>query len=271
MSSRDARQALPPALKRLGQHFLTDRASLERIVGALELGPDSVVVEVGPGRGALTDLLAERAGRVIAVELDRALVPILRERYAGRTHVEIVEADILEIPLGTLVDTEYVLVGNVPYYITTPIIFHALVPPRPLRAVYLVQREVADRITASPGDRNYGALSVNVQALADVELMGRVPAGAFHPRPSVDSSIIRLRPRDQPVVLPHEEEPFRVLVQGAFGFRRKQMRRVIRSLAQLDADRANAVLYLAEVDPESRPETLSAERFAAILRSLVKA
>jgi 16S rRNA (adenine1518-N6/adenine1519-N6)-dimethyltransferase len=270
VTSRDDSPSLPPARKRLGQHFLTDRTALDRIVAALDPSSETTVVEVGPGRGALTDLLVPRSRRLVAVEIDRMLVPILRERYASSPHVTIVEGDVLDIPLGTLVDGPYVLVGNVPYYITTPIIFHALRPPRPLRAVYLLQREVAERIAAPPGDRTYGALSVNVQALAHVELVGRVPAGAFHPRPSVDSAIVRLTPRREPAVLPMEEEPFRALVQGSFGFRRKQMRRVVRSVASIDALGADRALAESGIDPEARPETLAPERFAALLRALAR-
>ena len=270
MTSRDDPRSLPPARKRLGQHFLTDRSALERIVAAADPTSDTTVVEIGPGRGALTDLLAPRARRLVAVELDRALVPILRERYAALPNVEVVEGDVLDIPLGTLVTGPYVLVGNVPYYITTPIIFHALREPRPLRAVYLVQREVADRLAAPAGSRTYGALSVNVQALARVELIGRVPAGAFHPRPTVDSAIVRLTPRTDPVIVPAEEGAFRTLVQSAFGYRRKQMRRVIRSVADIDASAADEALSEAGIDPESRPETLPPERFAAVLRALAR-
>ena len=264
----DVRLGLPPARKRLGQHFLTDRHSLERIVDALEIGPDETVVEIGPGRGALTDLLAERAARLIAVEIDRLLIPMLTERYAAAPNVRIVEADVLEISLGSLVDGPFALIGNVPYYITTPIIFQALRPPRPTRMVFLVQREVADRIAAPPGDRTYGALSANVQALAHVQIAGRVPAGAFHPKPKVDSAILRLTPRADPLVTPDEQTPFQHFVQAAFGQRRKQIRRVLRELFSLDVARAELVLQECAIRPEARPETLSAADFIAILRAV---
>jgi 16S rRNA (adenine1518-N6/adenine1519-N6)-dimethyltransferase len=156
----------------------------------------------------------------------------------------------------------------VPYYITTPILFHALETPRASRAVYLVQREVAERIVAPPGSRTYGALSVNVQAVARAELVARVPAGAFRPPPKVESAIVRLTPRPDPVVPPSSEAGLRSLVQECFGLRRKQMRRVIRTVGQLDADAAHRVLSAAAIDPEARPETLSPEDFARLLGSL---
>ena len=258
----------PPTLKRLGQHFLTDKRILERIVDALELTGTETVVEIGPGRGALTELLVPRAGRVIAVELDRALAEMLRARYATDPRVSIVEQDVLEVQLGEIGGSDFVLAGNVPYYITTPILVHALVPPRPRRAVYLVQREVGDRASAPPGGREYGALTVNVQAVARVETLFRVPAGAFRPPPKVESAVIRVTPHADPVVAPEEEAKFRSFVQEAFGLRRKQLRRVVRTIASLDAERADAALHLADIDPEARPETLSPEAFARLFRAV---
>jgi 16S rRNA (adenine1518-N6/adenine1519-N6)-dimethyltransferase len=227
------------------------------------------VIEVGPGRGALTEHLVEKAGRVVAVEYDRALAALLRDRYANDPRVQIVEADVLASPLATVAGTDdYLLAGNVPYYITTPILFHALQPPRARRAVFLVQKEVADRLIASPGTRSYGALSVNVQAIANVERLFRVPAGAFRPAPRVDSALIRVEPRVDPVVERGEEERFRMYVQGAFSFRRKQMRRVVRSLAEVRPEVAEAMLAIAGVDPDARPETLTPRDFAALTRAI---
>ena len=258
----------PPTLKRLGQHFLTDRRVLERIVESLALTGTETVLEIGPGRGALTELLVPAARRVVAVELDRALAAMLRERYADRPHVSIIEQDVLEVPLAELAGDDFVLAGNVPYYITTPILFHALVAPRARRAVYLVQREVAERVVAPPGDKTYGALSVNVQAVADAELLFRVPAGAFSPPPKVESAVIRVTPRDVPIVASADEASFRALVQEMFGLRRKQLRRVVRTVARLDVEEADAALARAGLDPEVRPEVLSPEQFAALHHAL---
>jgi 16S rRNA (adenine1518-N6/adenine1519-N6)-dimethyltransferase len=260
------RAAFPPTRKSLGQHFLSDRRILGRIADALQLKGDETVLEIGPGRGVLTDLLVDRAGRLIAIEYDRALAAMLRERYARRSNVLVAEADVLEVSLGELAAGPYVLVGNVPYYITTPILFHALVPPRAERAVYLVQREVAQRLSARPGTKEYGALTVNVAAVARADTLFGVPAGAFAPPPKVESAVVRITPLSDPLISPEEERPFRVLVQGAFGMRRKQMRRVVRSLFALDAERADVLLAAAGIEPADRPEVLSVQQFVALLR-----
>lgn len=265
---RRRRASHPPVRKSLGQHFLSDPRILARIADALQLTGTETVVEIGPGRGGLTAQLVGRAASLVAVEVDRQLAAILRERYAGAPHVRIVEADVLQVGLAAAAGTsEFVVVGNVPYYITTPIIFQTLEPPRPRRAVFMVQREVADRMAAPPGDKIYGALSVNVQAFTRVESLFRVPPGAFQPPPKVESAVVRLVPRDEPLVEPHEEARFRSVVQQAFGMRRKQMRRVARSLFELDATAANEVLEAAGIDPEVRPETLAPEAFARLLRA----
>ena len=270
MADRPARRegrSFPPTRKSLGQHFLTDRRILGRIADALRLTGSETVVEIGPGRGSLTDILAERAGRLIAIEYDRALAELLRQRYARSKNVLIAEADVLEVDFGQLAAGPYVLVGNVPYYITTPILFHALAPPRAERSVYLVQREVADRLSAAPGTKEYGALTVNVAAVAKAETLFRVPAGAFSPPPKVESAVVRITPHAHPLISPDEEHPFRVLVQGAFGMRRKQMRRVIRTLNSLSAEEAELLLVACAIDPEARPETLTPQQFAALLRN----
>lgn len=264
---RERRAAFPPTRKSLGQHFLTDRRILGRIADALRLEGHETVLEIGPGRGSLTDILADRAARLVAIEYDRALAAILRERYARRGNVIVAEADVLEVSLGDLAAGPYVLVGNVPYYITTPILFHALVPPRADRAVYLVQREVAQRLVARPGSKEYGALTVNVAAVARAEVLFTVPSGAFAPPPRVESAVVRVTPLPTPLVAPDEEPRLRSLVQGAFSMRRKQMRRVVRTMYGLDVEQADALLARAQIDGDVRPEVLSVERFAALLRA----
>jgi 16S rRNA (adenine1518-N6/adenine1519-N6)-dimethyltransferase len=259
---------LPKARKRFGQHFLRDSTVLDAIVEALGPLEGRTVVEIGPGRGILTDRLVERAARVIAIELDRDLAAHLRVRYALQPHVEIVEADVLTVPLGELAGGSYVLAGNVPYYITTPILFHALEAPRPDIAVYLVQREVAERMAAPPGDKTYGALSVNLQALSRVEFIRHVPPGAFAPPPKVDSAVVRVLPRDERVVAPELERRYRGVVTAAFGLRRKQLVRVVRTIAALEADVAEEVLRRAGLRSDVRPETLSPEDFARLVEAL---
>src|SRR5919107_221230 len=257
---RDRRAAFPPTRKSLGKHFRTDRRILGRIADALQLEGHETVLEIGPGRGALTDILADRAGRLIAIEYDRALAAMLRQRDARRSNVLIAETDVLAVSLGALAAGPYVLVGNVPYYITTPILFHALAPPRADRAVYLVQREVAQRLSARPDSKEHGALTVNVAAVARAETLFGVPAGAFAPPPKVESAVVRITPLADPLVGADEEQRFRVLVQSAFGMRRKQMRRVVRTLYALDAESADVVLARAGIDPEVRPEVLTVEQ-----------
>ena len=289
MTPRDRSSAsgFPPTLKRLGQHFLSDPRILDRIADTLDLRADETVVEIGPGRGGLTDRLIPRAGRVVVIEIDRALAALLRERYAAEPKVEVIERDALAVHLADAArgsiglvgagdaigdtrptDVSYAVVGNVPYYITTPLLFHSLVRPRPSRAVFLIQREVAERIVAPAGSESYGALSANVQALARANIVFRVPPGAFQPPPKVDSAVIRIEALADPLVRPDEEPSFRTLVQGAFGLRRKQMRKVLRTLTGVDAPEAEAVLLVAGVEPDVRPETLGPEQFALILRAL---
>jgi 16S rRNA (adenine1518-N6/adenine1519-N6)-dimethyltransferase len=190
--------------------------------------PTDTVVEIGPGRGVLTDLLIPRCGRLIAVEIDRDLVRHLRERYKGTPTVEIIEGDALETDWGAMARGSYLLVGNLPYYITTPLLFRILAAPRPRRAVLLVQREVAARLASTPASKEYGALTVNVQVTASVRVVARVSAGAFRPRPAVDSAIVLVTPLEHPVLGAGEETDFRRFVQSAFGMRRKQLLRVIR-------------------------------------------
>lgn len=255
----------PPIRKSLGQHFLSDRRILQRIVDALELTGRETVIEIGPGRGSLSDLLALGAHRLILIEYDRALAQVLRERFATNPSVEVIEADVLTVSLADVAGGPFHLVGNVPYYITTPILFHALEPPRPARAVYLVQREVAERIVSKPASKAYGALSVNVQAVATPEMLFRVAAGSFYPPPKVESAVVRIDPRPDPVVSRESEVAFRRLVQNAFTLRRKQMRRVVREMLSASAERADAVLAAAGIEPMVRPETLSPEAFARLL------
>ncbi|MDB4876208.1 MAG: Ribosomal small subunit methyltransferase [Gemmatimonadetes bacterium] len=257
----------PPVRKSLGQHFLNDKRILQRIVDALELSGDETVVEIGPGRGSLTATLLPHAKKLVLIEYDRALAAKLREKYASEPSVSVVEADVLTVNLREVAGGPFQLVGNVPYYITTPILFHALERPRPEKAVYLVQREVAERIVAAPGSDEYGALSVNVQALAKAKLMFRVAPGSFLPPPKVESAVVRIEPRDDPAVSPEEEATFRRFVLDAFGMRRKQLRRVIRSVWGISVEQADAALATAEIDPTARPETLSPEQFAKLVRA----
>ncbi len=258
----------PPVLKRLGQHFLNDERVLAAIADALELRGDEIVVEIGPGRGALTRHLLGRARRLVLIELDRALAANLREEFAGDSSVEVVETDVLDADIAELAGGPYVLVGNVPYYITTPIIFHALRAPMPSRAVFLVQKEVAERMAAGAADDEYGALSVTIQALTEPELLMHVPPSAFTPAPKVHSAVVRLRPRAIPLVPPETAPGFQGFVQSFFGMRRKQLGTIVRALEGVDSDRAREILTSGGWDPHARPETLSPAEFARLYATL---
>lgn len=257
---------MPRAKRRLSQHFLSDRNILDRIADAVGPTEQDTVLEIGPGTGGLTEALAGRAGKLVAIEKDAELIPGLRERVPAAT---IVAADALEADWHAVAGADFLVAGNIPYNITSPLIDKALAPPRPRRIVFLVQKEVADRVGAAPGSDAYGALSIGVQAVAAAERLFTVPAGAFHPRPQVDSAVLRLTPLATPLVTDAEVEPFRRLVVGLFGFRRKQIGRGLRELTGWGADRAAIVLASAGIDVAVRPETVSPGRFVALLRVLV--
>jgi 16S rRNA (adenine1518-N6/adenine1519-N6)-dimethyltransferase len=257
---------VPRAKRRLGQHFLTDPRILLRIADALDATTDDTVLEIGPGPGGLTEVLAGRGGRLVAIEKDAQLVPALRARVPSAT---IVEGDALEADWHALAGADFLVAGNIPYNITSPLIDKALTPPRPRRIVFLVQKEVADRVGATPGSEAYGALSIGVQAVARAERLFTVPAGAFQPRPRVDSAVLRLTPLAEPIVCDGEVESFRRLVVGLFGFRRKQIGRGLRELTGWEAERVESVLARVGIPAAARPETVAPPALAGLLRALV--
>ena len=181
--------------QRLGQHFLTNGSILERIAAAACPSPEELVIEIGPGRGSLTDKLLKRAARVVAVEVDSDLVERLRAKYAGEPRLELVHADVLQTDLGQWGSAA--VVGNLPYYITSPILEQVTRLTGWPRAVFLIQKEVAERLVAGPGRREYGFLTVQTAMAADVTALFDVPPSAFHPPPKVDSAVVRLTPRNR--------------------------------------------------------------------------
>lgn len=227
------------------------------------------MLEIGPGRGGLTASLARRAARLVAIERDRALVPLLRARLPG---LEVVEGDALEVDWHELVGAwPFVVAGNIPYNITSPLLDRALAPPRPRRIVFLVQLEVARRLAAEPASSEYGALTIGVRVAALVEQLFRVPAGAFHPRPRVDSAVVRLTPRRTPLIPDGEVPRFRRLVVGLFGFRRKQLLRALRQLTGRPPAVILPVLESVALPPDARPETVSPETFTRLFHGLAAA
>lgn len=259
----------PRPRRRFGQHFLSDARLLDRIAEALGPAPGERVLEIGPGLGALTAALLRRGAEVTAIEVDRDLVPGLRARFPS---VRVVEGDALALDWHALMGTgasRWLVTGNIPYNITSPLLDKALTPPRPAVIVFLVQREVADRLTAAPGSAAYGGLTIGVQAVARAERLFVVPAGAFRPPPRVDSAVVRLAPLAAPLVEDAEVEPFRRLVTGLFSYRRKQLARGLREFTGLSAERAAQVLAAAGVEGSRRPETLAPEALVGLLRCLV--
>ena len=259
----------------LGQHFLRDPKLLTQIVDALEPAPGDVVLEIGAGQGSLTAVLAPRVGWVIALEKDRRLATALRMRNAecGMDRLTVVPEDALRIdwhalviPHSTFPIPHFKVIGNIPFAITSPLIDKALTPPLPERIVFLVQREVADRLAARPGSRAYGALSVGVQATCRVERLFGVRAGAFHPAPKVASALVRLTPRSDPLVAPAELRAFRAFVTACFTRRRKQLRNVVIAATGRPAPAVLAGLAQLGLDPAARPETLTPEQFVRLWR-----
>jgi 16S rRNA (adenine1518-N6/adenine1519-N6)-dimethyltransferase len=261
------------AKKSRGQHFLTDPAALARIVAAAEISPDDVVVEVGAGLGALTLLLAEAAAHVVAIERDPGLAHELAVELGERKNVGIAACDALGFDFAhaaAQARRPLVVVGNLPYQITSPLLFKLIEDARRglviARAVIMVQREVAQRMTAAPGGRIYGRLSVMVQQYADVAILFHVGAGAFFPRPRVTSSVLRLTPREAPRAAVQDQALFERVVRAAFGTRRKMLRRAL-SPAFGEGQVARA-LERAAVEGRRRAEELDIADFGRLCDAL---
>jgi len=275
-SRRELRQLpypddLPRARRALGQNFLIDPNVQRKIVAALDPAPDDEVLEIGPGVGALTRHLAGRVRRLVLVELDNALAARLREEFAGEPSVEVINEDVLEVPLERITADpgRLKVIGNIPYNITTPILFGLLERrPRPASIVLMVQREVADRILEPAGSKTYGALAVGVQAVADVSRVMNVSRDAFRPVPDVMSSVVRIVPHDPPRLTPDDEAALRELTRAAFQQRRKQFQRILRDAYALSVHEVAEVGRAAGMDLVQRPETFSPQKFIDLARVL---
>jgi 16S rRNA (adenine1518-N6/adenine1519-N6)-dimethyltransferase len=236
------------------------------------VGPGDTVLEIGPGRGALTEGLArkveEGGGRLILVELDAELAERLSERYGNRPRVQVIHGDILGHATADLVPDPGSLrvVGNIPYNLTSPILFHLLHPPRPREVLLMVQAEVADRILSDPGTKAYGALTVGVRSVAEVERVLRVPSGAFRPSPKVDSTVVRIRPVNPSPMSPAEEGALRGLTRAVFQWRRKQLGKTLREHPdlRLGTEVVDRLLTAARVRPTARPEEVAPSGFVAM-------
>jgi 16S rRNA (adenine1518-N6/adenine1519-N6)-dimethyltransferase len=275
-SRRELRQLpypddLPRAKRALGQNFLIDPNVQRKIVAALDPSPADEVLEIGPGVGALTRHLAGQVRRLVLVELDNGLAARLREEFAGEPSVEVVNEDVLEVPLERITADpgRLKVIGNIPYNITTPILFGLLERrPRPASIVLMVQREVADRILEPAGSKTYGALAVGVQSVADVSRVMNVSRDAFRPIPDVMSSVVRIAPHDPPRLTPEDEAALRELTRAAFQQRRKQFQRILRDAYGLSVDEVAEVGRAAAMDLVQRPETFSPQKFIDLARVL---
>jgi 16S rRNA (adenine1518-N6/adenine1519-N6)-dimethyltransferase len=244
-----------------------------RIVEAISPGRDDEVMEIGPGVGALTHHLAGRVRRLVLVELDDSLAARLRSHFAGEPSVEVVNADILSVPLEQVSadPARLKVIGNIPYNITTPILFSLLERnPRPSQIVLMIQREVADRILAAPGGKEFGALAVGVRAVADAFRVLNVSREAFRPVPDVMSSVIRIVPHVPPRIAPEDEDALRRLTRAAFGQRRKQFQRILRDAYGLTPEQVAELEGELVMDLRDRPETFGPERFIDLARALAK-
>ncbi|MDR6227121.1 16S rRNA (adenine(1518)-N(6)/adenine(1519)-N(6))-dimethyltransferase RsmA [Desmospora profundinema] len=263
--------------KSLGQHFLTDQHVLDKMMKAAELDSRTGVLEIGPGVGALTQRLASEAGRVVAVELDGRLVPVLEELFADQPHVSVVHGDVMKVNLAALIRDELgtnprpSVVANLPYYVTTPILMRLLEERLPLaHIVVMIQKEVAERLTAEPGTKAYGSITVATRYYADPEWVCRVPAHVFIPRPQVDSAVIRLNVRSQPPVEVNHERLLFQIIRAAFNRRRKTLPNALAPLLPADLGKEVLIgaLEAAGIDPRRRGETLSLEEFACLTNHL---
>ncbi len=259
---------LPPPNKRLGQNFLIDPNIVRKIVALAELEPSAQVLEIGPGRGILTQALSQAAGHVTAVEVDPRLHAYLETRQAEFPNVELVCEDALAYPVESL-PTGTIVVANLPYYISTPLLFRLLDQRgRFPRMVLMLQAEVADRLVAKPGGSDYGVLSVMAQYAADITKAFKVSAQCFRPRPEVASAVVLLRAKEHSRLSPQEEVSFRSLVKAAFAHRRKTL---VNSLRDEGYELHPVVETLKRLDitPTRRAETLSVEDFLRLALALV--
>lgn len=251
--------------KKLGQNFLIDAGIVQGIVDAAQIHPGDHVLEIGPGIGTLTQGLAEAGADVTAVELDMKLPAVLAETLKAYDRVRIVPGDILKVDIPALMGQEpFKVVANLPYYITTPILMTLLERRLPITMmVTMVQKEVAERMTARPGSRSYGALSVAVQYYTEPEIVLNVPPRSFIPAPEVDSVVIACRVRSVPAVKVSEEKLFFRVVRAAFGQRRKTLANALRGGGFLK-EQVRAAMERAQMDPQRRGETLSLEEFGRL-------
>ena len=262
--------------KKFGQNFLIDPRVLEKIIKAAEITEDDCVLEIGPGIGTMTQHLACAAKKVIAVEIDRALIPILQDTLSGWDNVKIINEDVMKVDLAKLAEEEnggkpLKVVANLPYYITTPIIMGLFENHVPLKSItVMVQKEVADRMQVGPGTKDYGALSLAVQYYAKPYIVANVPPNCFMPRPKVGSAVIRLERYEEPPVKVKDEKLMFRIIRASFNQRRKTLANGLKNSAELDFTKEEIVAAVAAIgkEPGVRGETLTLEEFARLADGL---
>jgi 16S rRNA (adenine1518-N6/adenine1519-N6)-dimethyltransferase len=258
--------------KRWGQNFLVDHNIARKVISSAELSPEDIVLEIGAGKGILTGKIASQVKKVIAIEIDKKLCSLLRDELKNYRNVEIIEGDFLRLDiaryLGSGSRSSVKVIANLPYYITSPIIIKLLNMKGWLEATFMLQREVGERIVASPGGKDYGALSILVQYHCDVEKQFNVSRNVFRPKPDVDSVVIKLKLLKNPRIKVKDEKLFFEIVHGAFSQRRKKLSNSISNVLKIDKHLLEDLLKRLNISPTRRAETLSLEEFATISNSL---
>lgn len=262
--------------KSLGQNFLTDKAIIDQIIEGADIGPEDLVIEIGPGLGVITWEAAQTAKKVIAVEIDKKLLPILKETLADCPNVEILNQDILKTDVNKLIAEErkkgigqVKILGNLPYYITTPIIMKLLEDGVEAESItVMMQKEVADRIQSLPGKKTYGAISAAVQYYCQPEIVAKVPRDVFIPQPNVDSAVLKLTVRKEKPVEVNDHDLFMACIKAGFGQRRKTLANSLTGINGVGKELAAEVLAACGIDSSRRAETLDLNEFAALSNEL---
>lgn len=263
--------------KSLGQNFIIDEHVLTRILEGSQINGDDMILEIGPGIGVMTDALCSHAQKVVSVEIDKTLIPVLKETVGHHENLVVINQDVLKLDINNLIIEQFgekrpKLVANLPYYVTTPIIMKFLEERVPVSdLIVMIQKEVADRIVAKPSTKDYGALSVVVQYFTEPSIVTRVSRGSFMPMPNVDSTVIRLKVRDVPPVVLEDEETFFLTIKDAFGKRRKTLLNALSSgFLKISKVQASQALAISGINENVRGEALNIEQFATLSNAIFK-
>jgi 16S rRNA (adenine1518-N6/adenine1519-N6)-dimethyltransferase len=258
--------------KKLGQHFLVDRNILNKVIRTARVGKEDVVLEVGPGLGEMTLGLAQKAGRVIAVEIDSKLVELLKKKMSAIPNVQIIWGDILKVDFSSLfrqAGKPLKVVANLPYQISTPLLFRFIESKQTFSALFLMlQREVAERMVASAGTKKYGPLSISIRAFSDVSIQFIIKPSAFFPAPKVESALVRVAWKEKPMIEMKDEEWFKRVVKACFGYRRKTLVNALKHSGLSLPRSVESRMGEIDIDPRRRPETLTIEEFARLAEAL---